>query len=37
MAKLKDYDYDYDLDLEAESKSNAKLMTKFKKLHSKEI
>ena len=37
MTKLKDYDYDYDLDLEAESKSNAKLMTKFKKLHSKEI
>ena len=39
MAKLKysDYDYDSDLDLEVESKSNAKLMTKFKKLHSKEI
>ena len=38
MAKLKDYDYDYDsdLDLEVESKSNAKLITKLKKLHSKE-
>ena len=39
IAKLKDYDYGYDsdLDLEAESKSSAKLMTKLKKLHSKEI
>ena len=39
MAKLKDSDYDCDsdLDLETESKSSAKLMTKLKKLHSKEI
>ena len=39
MAKLKDSDYHYDsdLDLEVASKSNAKLMTKLKKLHSKEI
>ena len=39
MAKLKDSDYDYDsdLNLEVESKSNAKLMTKLRKLYSKEI
>ena len=39
MAKLKDSDSDYDsdLDLGVESKSNAKLMTKLKKLHCKEI
>ena len=37
MAKLKDSDSDYDSDSEVESKSNAKLMTKLKKLHSKEI
>ena len=41
MAKLNrsdiDFDYDSDLDLGVESKSNAKLIAKFKKLHSKEI
>ena len=39
MAKFEDYDYDYDsdLDLKVESKCNAKLMTKLKKLDSKEI
>ena len=41
MAKFKksgsDYDYNSDLDLKVESKYNAKLMTKLKKFHSKEI
>ena len=35
--KDSDSDYDSDLDLGVESKSNAKLMTKLKKLHCKEI
>ena len=37
MAKLKDSGYDYGFDSEVELKYGAKLMTKFKKLHSEEI
>ena len=37
MPKFRNSDSDSDLDLETELKSNAKLMTKFKKLHSEKI